>query len=109
MQAPAVIVVPAGARFQDSCCPDDVLNVPITDWLAVTFTVQLPVPEHPAPLHPANVDPNAAVAQSFTVVEELYRVLHVLPQLIPAGADVTVPAPVPAFTTERTRLAGWKL
>jgi hypothetical protein len=52
-----------------------------------------------APLQPVNVLPAAGVAVSVTDVPELYVALHVAPQLIPAGALVTVPVPDPAFVT----------
>lgn len=43
-------------------------------------TVQSPVPEHPEPLQPANVDPLAAVAVSTTVWPNSNRALQLLPQ-----------------------------
>src|SRR5207253_929023 len=54
------------------------------------------------PLQPANVDPPAAVAVSVTTVplsKSAEAVAQVVPQVIPAGLEVTVPLPVPAFTT----------
>jgi len=61
-------------------------------------TVHVPVPLQPLPLHPVNVDPEAAVAVRTTGPSAKFA-LHVAPQLIPAGALVTVPAPVPAKVT----------
>jgi hypothetical protein len=64
-------------------------------------TVQLPVPVH-APLQPVNVEPVAGAAVRVTLVPELKLALHVAPQLMPAGDEVTVPLPVPALPTVRT-------
>jgi hypothetical protein len=63
-------------------------------------TWQEALPEQ-APLQPEKVDPGAGAAVSVTTVPELKPALHVAPQLMPAGEDVTVPLPVPAFVTER--------
>ena len=67
---------------------------------AFTVTTHVPVPEQPPPLHPTNVEPLVGVAVSVTTVPKLYGALHVAPQLIPAGALVTVPAPVPDLLTD---------
>jgi hypothetical protein len=64
--------------------------------------VQVPVPPQPdCPVHPANVDPVPAVAVNVTDVPLAKFVLHVVPQLMPAGELVTVPVPVPAFDTAK--------
>jgi hypothetical protein len=47
------------------------LNVAVTVAAALIVTVQVPVPLHPPPLHPANVDPDAAAAVSTTEVPVL--------------------------------------
>jgi len=72
-----------------------VLNVAVTDWAAVIETVQVPVPVQ-APLQPAKVEPLAAAAVRVTEVPLAKLALHVLPQLMPVGDEVTVPVPVPA-------------
>jgi hypothetical protein len=61
-------------------------------------TEQVPAPEQ-APLHPAKVDPELGVAVRVTEVPPLKFAVHVLGQLIPAGALLTVPVPVPATVT----------
>src|SRR5215467_12578572 len=63
--------------------------------------VQVPVPLHPPPLQPTNIEPAAAVAVSVTELFVGNEALHVFPQLMPAGLLVTVPAPVPALVTVR--------
>jgi hypothetical protein len=73
-------------------------NVADTDVAAVSVTTQVPVPEHGAP-QPEKVDPVAGVAVKVTCVPLAKFAEHVAPQLIPAGALVTVPVPVPALTT----------
>src|SRR6266702_3468005 len=83
------------------------VKVAVTLGACVMLTVQEPVPLHPSPLQPANVEPLAATAASVTLVPELNGALHVLPQVIPAGLEVTVPLPVPAFTIVRVK--GWTL
>jgi hypothetical protein len=71
------------------------LNVALTVTGAFPVTVQTAVPEH-APLQPSNLEPEAAVAVSVTSVPGEYVVVQLLPQLIPTGALLTVPVPVPA-------------
>ena len=53
----------------------------------------LPVPLQPPPLQPANVDPEAGVAVSVTIVPVTYASEQSDEQLIPAGLLVTVPLP----------------
>ena len=74
------------------------LNVAVTVVAAVSVTVQVPVPAHGAP-QPANVDPVAGAAVNVTAVPLAKFAVHVGLQLIPAGALVTVPLPVPASVT----------
>jgi hypothetical protein len=61
-------------------------------------TTQDPVPLQ-APLQPANVEPEAAVAVSATLVPVVKLALHVAPQLMPAGELTTEPVPVPLVAT----------
>ena len=73
------------------------------------FIVTDPV-AHPVPLHPAKVEPVAALADKVTAVPLLKVVEQVLPQLMPAGELVTVPLPVPTLTTERPKVwVDWRL
>ena len=75
------------------------LNVAVTVTAALTVTTQVPVPVQPAPLQPANVEPSAATAVSVTAVPLAKFAEQVVGQIIPAGALITVPAPVPASLT----------
>jgi len=77
---------------------------PVT--LAVRVRVQVPVPAHPPPLQPENVDPPAGLAVRVTTVPLLYEAEQVAPQLIPAGFDVTVPPPEPDLFTVRVKVCG---
>jgi hypothetical protein len=75
------------------------LNVAVTAVAAVTVTTQVPVPEHPPPVQPVNVEPSAGNAVSVTAVPLAKFAVHVVGQLIPAGLLLTVPLPVPfSFT-----------
>jgi hypothetical protein len=62
---------------------------------------QLPVPEHPPPLHPVKTEPLLAVAVRATDVPALYIDEQVEPQFILVSALVTVPLPVPVFEIVR--------
>src|SRR5687767_8486745 len=75
-----------------------VLNVAVALRAAVIVKTQPPVPVH-APLQPPKVDPLAAAAVSVTDAPLAKLAVHVAPQLIPLGDEVTVPVPVPAFVT----------
>ena len=83
------------------------LKVAVTAVAALTATVQVPVPEQPPPLQPAKTDPDSALAVSVTAVPELKLAAQVVPQLIPAGEELTVPDPVPDFVTVRVTPAVW--
>jgi hypothetical protein len=75
------------------------LNVAVT--VTVLATRQIPVPVQP-PLQPAKSDPAAGENVNVTVVPPGYVSVQSPPQLIPAGLDVTVPAPVPFLLTVTT-------
>jgi hypothetical protein len=71
----------------------------VTAVAAPIVNVHVPVPSQgPAP-QPVNVDPVAGTAVNVTIVPLAKLATHAVPQLIPAGALVTVPVPVPAFVT----------
>ena len=74
------------------------VNVAVTDALAFMVIAQGPVPVQ-APVQPAKVELEPAVAASVTWVPGANEDAHALPQLIPAGVLVTVPVPVPASAT----------
>lgn len=75
-----------------------VSKVAVTEAVAEAIMLQVPVPEQ-APDQPVNVEPVAGVAVKVIAVPAAKLALHVDPQLMPAGALVTVPDPVPAATT----------
>jgi hypothetical protein len=75
------------------------LKVAVTVVAADSVTVQVLVPVQPPPLHPANSEPAVGDAVSVMLVPALYDAAQVGPQLMPVGAEVTVPAPRPALLT----------
>jgi len=81
-------------------------NIAVAVVLAVTVTLHVPVPLQPPPVQPANVEPEAAVAVSVTMVPLLKFALHVPGQLIPVGLLVTVPVPVPGRVTVSAKEGG---
>jgi hypothetical protein len=74
------------------------LNVAVAELFAVNVRLQVPVPLQ-APDHPLNVEPVAGVAVRVTAVPLLNPALQVVPQLMPVGLLVIVPAPKPALCT----------
>ena len=58
-----------------------------------SVTWHVPVEAQPPPLHPENIEPPVGAALSVTTDPDAKPVEHVAPQLMPAGADVTVPEP----------------
>jgi hypothetical protein len=78
-------------------------KVALTDRSALIVTVHVPFPEQPLPLQPEKVEPVAALAVSVTELPFANPAEQVAPQLIPAGLDVTVPVPFPAFVTVSVR------
>lgn len=104
------VPVPVPVLETDSVKLGMVSNVAVTAVGDVpTFTVQVPVPEHPPPLQEVNLEPAAGVAVSVTELPLLNSAEQVAPQLIPAGELLTAPDPVPASVTETAKEAGMKL
>ena len=97
---------PVPASATDNAKVELLLNVAVTDCAAFIVKLHTPVPEQPAPVHPAKVDPEPTVYVSPTCVPLTKLALQpvVLPvvQLIPAGLLVTVPDPVPFTVTDST-------
>ena len=75
------------------------MNVAVTLTALFMVTVHVPVPEHPPPDQPVNVEPAAGTGVSVTGVPGAKEAEQVDPQLIPAGEDVTAPDPAPALVT----------
>src|SRR5207249_7013192 len=68
--APAVLTVSAN---------EDCMKVAVTVVAAFSVTAQVPVPEHPPPLHPVNVEPAAGAAVSVTTVPFANDAEHAAP------------------------------
>jgi len=92
------VPVPVPLSVTLSTGDEPTLNVAVTEVLLFKVTLQVPVPLH-APPHPAKMALAAGVAVSVTFVPDLKAALQVEGQLIPAGALVTVPTPVPPRVT----------
>src|SRR3989441_9625910 len=80
------------------------LKVAVTVVAAERVIVHDPVPEQPPPVQPLKVEPAAGVAVNVTAVPLVKLAEQVTPQLIPTGALVTVPLPVPAGVTVRVEV-----
>ena len=75
------------------------VKVAVTVWSAFITTLHEPFPLHPPPLQPVNVEPPVGAAVSTTVLPIGKSAAQVVPQEIPLGLLVTVPAPVPDSLT----------
>src|SRR6266704_739182 len=75
------------------------VKVAVTVVAAETVTTHDPVPEQLPPLQLLKIEPAAGVAVSVTAVPPAKFAAQVAPQVMPAGALVTVPVPVPPFET----------
>ena len=89
------VPVPPGVSVRVNCGGGAGLNVAVTDWFEPIVMLQAPVPVH-APLQPLNTCPAAGVAARLTDVPDTNVAEQVAPQLMPAGALLTDPVPVPA-------------
>ena len=76
------------------------MNVAVAFFVCVSVTAHVPVPLH-APLQPANLEPEEGVAVNVTAAPLLKAALHVDPQLMAEGVEVTAPEPRPRFFTVR--------
>jgi len=72
-------------------------NVAVAAWSALIVSVQVPVPEQ-SPDQPVKVEPTEAAAVNVTGTAAK-GAEQVEPQSMPAGLELTVPAPDPAFVT----------
>ena len=95
------VPVPVTATVSNRDCS---VKVAVTLAACVMLTTHEPVPVHPPPAQPANVDDDAGDAVSVTCVPDTYSSVQSVPHVMPAGADVTVPVPVPASTTVNREL-----
>jgi hypothetical protein len=82
------------------------LKVAVAALAAVILTVHVATPEQ-TPVQPPKVKPAAGVAVRLTKTPLLKFALHVLGQVIPAGALVT--EPVPTRLTVKGKVAGMVL
>jgi hypothetical protein len=71
--------------------------VTLRAWLMVTLHVEF-VPLH-APDQRTNFEPDDGDAVRTTLVCAGNQALHVLPQSMPAGCELTVPPPLPSLAT----------
>jgi hypothetical protein len=75
------------------------VKVAVTLVAAFIVTTHVPVPLHPPPLQPANVEPLPAAALSVTDVPVVKFCVHDAVQLMPAGELDTLPVPLPVMFT----------
>jgi hypothetical protein len=71
----------------------------VTARAAVIETVHVEAEPEQAPLQPPNTEPDDGAAVNVTEAPLLNAKLHNVPQLTPAGVEVTVPVPLPALVT----------
>src|SRR5439155_18601821 len=79
-------------------------KVAVTVVAAESVITHVPVPEQPPPLQPVKAEPAAGLALRVTTAPLAKLAVHVAPQVMPDGALVTVPAPVPALETVSAKL-----
>jgi hypothetical protein len=97
---PVVLTVRANAGTGENVAVAATAEEPIVKLHA-------PVPVH-APVHPAKTDPPPGVAVRVIGVPVAKLAEQVAPQLIPAGALLTEPVPVPANVTLIGKVVGMK-
>ena len=80
-----------------------VLNVAVTLLGVAGFTVQVLLVPVQSPLQPAKKFPAAGAAVSVTLLTPGKFTAQVVPQSIPIGLLATVPAPLPALETIKSK------
>ena len=98
--------VPVLVTASETVCT---LKLAVTFRAAVIVTVHVAPETESQPLHALNSDPLFGAAESVTVVPPAYGSEQSAPQLIPAGFEVTTPAPAPVLLTPSVKLATLKL
>lgn len=98
---PVIVPLPVPSTTTVSANDEAASNSAVTFVAELIVTVHVPVPEHPPPDHPVKPEPLAGVAVRTTVAPLANGALQVAPQDMPAGAEVTVPEPVPVSETVR--------
>jgi hypothetical protein len=99
-------VVPPQAVTVAAAAPhvSGITKVAVTFTSAVMETMQVPVPEQPPPDQPANADPSETVGVAVKVTLPLplaNSAEHVAPQVMPVGAELTIPVPPTLLLTVR--------
>ena len=77
----------------------------VTDWAEFMVTRHALVPVHPPPVQPANVEFKLGAAVSCTPLPVGKSAVHLAPQSMAAGVDVTRPLPPPADTIVSGKVA----
>jgi len=99
VEATEPVPVPARATVRAACATLKLAVAVVAPFsVNVQAAPELP-PAHETPVQPAKVEPGDVAAVSVTLEPTLKLVLHVAPQLMPAGLDVTVPLPAPDLRT----------
>jgi hypothetical protein len=79
------------------------VNVALTVLAALIVTLQVAPEAASHPVHPVKREPDAETAVNVTCMPLPKEAEHVVPQLIPAGLDVTLPLPSPCLSTVRLK------
>src|SRR5437588_12369787 len=90
----APVPLPPGWTVTVSCCLGNAASIVVS---LVRVTEHAPVPLQPPPVHAPNTEPVSAVAASVIVVPAGTVTEHAVPQLMPAGVDMTVPVSLPLW------------
>ena len=93
------VPVPVGVTVSEKVDGAPLEKSAVTLRACDMVTTQVPVPEHPSPLQPVNVDPTAWVAVRVTTELAMKDTVHEVPQSTPIGELVTVPLPAPVLLT----------